>query len=115
MTDSHSAGSTGPTADAHAPRGSTPLLTLGAIGIVFGDIGTSPLYALKESFIGHHPMPVVESRVMAVISIIFWTMMIVVTLKYVTIMMRADNKGEGGSLSLLALLSRTGSAGKWTG
>lgn len=97
------------------PRASTGWLTLGAIGIVFGDIGTSPLYALKESFIGHHPMPVVESRVMGVISIIFWTMMIVVTLKYVTIMMRADNKGEGGSLSLLALLSRTGSAGKWTG
>ncbi|WP_114228219.1 MULTISPECIES: potassium transporter Kup [Sphingomonas] len=96
-------------------HGSTGWLTLGAIGIVFGDIGTSPLYALKESFIGHHPMPVMESRVMGVISIIFWTMMIVVTLKYVAIMMRADNKGEGGSLSLLALLSRTGSAGKWTG
>jgi len=96
-------------------HGSTGWLTLGAIGIVFGDIGTSPLYALKESFIGHHPMPVVESRVMGVISIIFWTMMIVVTLKYVAIMMRADNKGEGGSLSLLALLSRTGSAGRWTG
>lgn len=114
MTDITFAGATGDTAGAHAPRGSTPLLTLGAIGVVFGDIGTSPLYALKESFVGHHPMPVSEERVLGVLSIIFWTFMMVVTLKYVFIMMRADNKGEGGSLALLALLSRRGEKKRWT-
>lgn len=114
MTDSTSAGVTGDTAGAHAPRGFTPLLTLGAIGVVFGDIGTSPLYALKESFVGHHPMPVSEERVLGVLSIVFWTFMLVVTLKYVFIMMRADNKGEGGSLALLALLSRHGEKKRWT-
>lgn len=92
----------------------TSWLALGALGVVFGDIGTSPLYALKESFAGHHPMAVDPVRVLGVISIVFWTMLIVVTLKYVAIMMRADNKGEGGSLSLLALLSRQSGPGRWT-
>jgi KUP system potassium uptake protein len=114
MNDMTDAGTTGHSADAHAPRGSTPLLTLGALGVVFGDIGTSPLYALKESFIGHHPMPVTELRVLGVLSVIFWTFMIVVTLKYVVVMLRADNKGEGGSLALLALLSRHGDRKRWT-
>ncbi|WP_420822377.1 potassium transporter Kup [Sphingomonas ginkgonis] len=95
-------------------RQKTLTLALGAIGIVFGDIGTSPLYALKESFAGHHVMAVTPDRVFGVISIIFWTMLIVVTLKYVTIMMRADNKGEGGSLSLLALISRSTDTGRWS-
>ncbi|MDP8993619.1 MAG: KUP/HAK/KT family potassium transporter, partial [Pseudomonadota bacterium] len=81
-------------------------LTLGAVGIVFGDIGTSPLYAFRETFAGHHPLPVDRLHVLGVLSLIFWSMMIVVTLKYVTILMRADNKGEGGSLALLALISR---------
>jgi KUP system potassium uptake protein len=92
----------------------TAWLSLGALGIVFGDIGTSPLYALKETFVGHHHMAVDPTRVFGVCSIIFWTMILVVTLKYVTIMMRADNKGEGGSLSLLALISRHSGPGKWT-
>jgi KUP system potassium uptake protein len=96
------------------PRGRTLLLSLGAMGVVFGDIGTSPLYALKESFAGHHVMAVEPSRVLGVISIVFWTMMIVVSLKYVTVMMRADNKGEGGSLSLLALISRCTAPGRWS-
>ncbi|MBC7583641.1 MAG: KUP/HAK/KT family potassium transporter, partial [Tardiphaga sp.] len=103
-----------PLADAQRGHGKTPLLTLGALGVVFGDIGTSPLYALKESFSGHHPMAVDPFKVYGVLSIIFWTMVIVVTLKYVAIMMRADNKGEGGSLSLLALLSRHSGPGRWT-
>ena len=80
-------------------------LAIGAIGIVFGDIGTSPLYAFRETFAGHHPLAVDAAHIMGVISLMFWSMMIVVTLKYVTIIMRADNKGEGGSLALLALLS----------
>lgn len=79
-------------------------LALGAIGVVFGDIGTSPLYALKESFIGHHPLAVDRAHVFGVLSLIFWTMMIIVTLKYVFVVLRADNKGEGGSLALLALI-----------
>src|SRR5450759_465329 len=92
----------------------TALLALGAIGVVFGDIGTSPLYALKESFVGHHPLKVDPAHIYGVISIIFWTMVSVVTVKYVVIRMRADNKGEGGSLALLALISRSAGPGRWT-
>lgn len=80
-------------------------LMLGAIGVVYGDIGTSPLYALKETFAGHHPLPVIETNVLGILSIMFWTIMLLVSLKYVTIIMRADNHGEGGSLALLALVS----------
>lgn len=82
-----------------------PTLVLGAIGVVFGDIGTSPLYALKETFAGHHPLPLVEVNILGVLSVMFWTIMILVSLKYVIIIMRADNRGEGGSLALLALAS----------
>jgi len=88
-------------------------LTVGAIGIVFGDIGTSPLYAFRETFAGHHKLPVDQLHVFGVLSLIFWSMMIVVTLKYVTILMRADNKGEGGSLALLALISRKAEGRRW--
>ncbi len=77
-------------------------LILGAIGIVFGDIGTSPLYALRETFTGHHPIPVEPTFVLGILSLVFWTIMVMVTLKYVVILMRADNRGEGGSLALLA-------------
>ncbi|MFC3175078.1 potassium transporter Kup [Novosphingobium bradum] len=78
---------------------------LGAIGIVFGDIGTSPLYALKESFLGPHPMGVDRLHVLGVLSLIFWSLMLIVTLKYVIVAMRADNRGEGGSFALLALIA----------
>jgi len=84
-------------------------LMLGAIGVVYGDIGTSPLYALKETFAGHHPLPVTEANVLGVLSVMFWTIMLLVSLKYVTIIMRADNHGEGGSLALLALASELNS------
>ena len=79
-------------------------LALGALGVVYGDIGTSPLYALKETFAGHHPLPVIEANIFGVLSIMFWTIMLLVSVKYVAIIMRADNNGEGGSLSLLALV-----------
>lgn len=82
-----------------------PTLLLGAIGVVYGDIGTSPLYALKETFAGHHPLPVIEMNILGVLSVMFWTIMLLVSLKYVIIIMRADNHGEGGSLALLALAS----------
>ncbi|HPF58266.1 MAG TPA: potassium transporter Kup [Candidatus Competibacteraceae bacterium] len=77
-------------------------LIIGAIGVVFGDIGTSPLYALKETFAGHHPIAVEPASIFGILSLIFWTIMALVTLKYVAIIMRADNRGEGGSLALLA-------------
>jgi KUP system potassium uptake protein len=89
-------------------------LAIGAIGIVFGDIGTSPIYSFRETFAGHHPLSPDRFHIHAVLSMIFWSMMIVVTLKYVMIIMRADNKGEGGSLALLALINRTiGGKKKW--
>src|SRR6059058_3510695 len=88
-------------------------LAIGAIGIVFGDIGTSPIYAFRETFAGHHTLVVDQLHVLGVLSLIFWSMMIVVTLKYVTILMRADNKGEGGSLALLALIARKTEAASW--
>ena len=79
-------------------------LALGALGVVYGDIGTSPLYAIKETFAGHHPLPVIEANILGVLSVMFWTIMLLVSVKYVAIIMRADNNGEGGSLSLLALV-----------
>jgi KUP system potassium uptake protein len=96
-------------------QGSLAKLAVGAIGIVFGDIGTSPIYAFRETFAGHHTLVPDQLHIFGVLSLIFWSMMIIVTLKYVTIVMRADNKGEGGSLALLALINRTTSDKKrWT-
>ncbi len=80
-------------------------LALGAIGVVFGDIGTSPLYAIQTTFTGSTPLPVVEANILGVLSVMFWTIMLLVSLKYVLIIMRADNHGEGGSLALLSLVS----------
>ena len=91
-----------------------PMLALGAIGVVFGDIGTSPLYALKESFAGHHPLAVDQPHIFGVLSLIFWTMMLIVTIKYVLIVLRADNHSEGGSLALLALIARRLGERRWT-
>jgi KUP system potassium uptake protein len=91
----------------HHAQGSLAKLTIGAVGIVFGDIGTSPIYAFRETFAGHHPLAPDALHIYGVLSLIFWSMMLVVTLKYVTVIMRADNKGEGGSLALLALINRS--------
>ena len=88
------------------PQKSVAKLALGAIGVVFGDIGTSPLYTMKEAFNGAHPLAPDEPHVLGVLSLIFWAIMLIVTTKYVAIIMRADNKGEGGSLSMLALATR---------
>lgn len=106
--------SAAPASPAHAADSySLPALMLGAVGVVFGDIGTSPLYALKESFIGPHPLEVDRLHIFGVISLIFWSLMLVVTAKYVFVAMRADNKGEGGSFALLALISRNLGNRKW--
>jgi KUP system potassium uptake protein len=79
---------------------------LGATGVVFGDIGTSPLYAFRESFIGHHRLPLDPFHVLGVLSMLVWALVLVVTVKYVFVTMRADNRGEGGSFALLALIER---------
>ena len=81
-------------------------LAVGALGVVFGDIGTSPLYAFRESFIGTRRLPIDPLHVHGVLSLIVWALILVVTVKYVLITMRADNRGEGGSFALLALISR---------
>ena len=77
---------------------------VGAIGVVFGDIGTSPLYAVKETFGGHHPLEVSPANILGVLSLVFWAITLLVSLKYVALIMRADNRGEGGILALMALL-----------
>jgi KUP system potassium uptake protein len=102
---------------AHA-QGGLGKLALGAIGVVFGDIGTSPLYAFRETFASHHGVPGIQVdpvHIHGVLSLVFWSMMIVVTFKYVLTIMKADNKGEGGSLALLALINRKSENRKWTG
>jgi KUP system potassium uptake protein len=85
-------------------------------GVVVGDIGTSPIYRLRETFAGHHTLEPDAMHIYGVLSLIFWSMMIIVTLKYVTILLRADNKGEGGTLALLALINRSsgGSTRRWS-
>jgi KUP system potassium uptake protein len=84
-------------------KSSTAALTLAALGIVFGDIGTSPLYAVKETFSPVHGIPLEAANILGGLSIMFWALMIVVSLKYVVLIMRADNRGEGGIMALIAL------------
>src|SRR5678809_444473 len=95
-------------------RSSTAGLTLLALGVVFGDIGTSPLYAVKETFSPGHGIPLTTENILGGVSTIFWALMIVVSLKYVVLIMRADNKGEGGIMALIALASSAvRDQGKW--
>jgi KUP system potassium uptake protein len=97
----------------HGPAEPLPKLMLGAIGVVYGDIGTSPLYTMHESFLGPHPLAVDRLHIFGVLSLIFWSLMLVVTIKYVFVAMRADNRGEGGSFALLSLISRNLGHKKW--
>jgi KUP system potassium uptake protein len=87
-------------------KSSLTILSLAALGVVYGDIGTSPLYAFKEALSGAHGLPLSEANVLAVLSMMFWSITLIVSLKYVTIVLRFDNGGEGGILALLALASR---------
>src|SRR5437660_2980374 len=105
--------------EASAPGGEAPpaagfwTLTLGSIGVVYGDIGTSPLYALREAVVaavGADGAPTPDA-VLGVLSLILWALIVVVTLKYVLILLRADNHGEGGTLALMALAQRAVSRG----
>src|SRR5512144_2416500 len=97
-------------ADAHGDTHSTAgfkALMLGSIGVVYGDIGTSPLYALREAVVAASPSGVVDAAaVLGVVSLILWALIIVVALKYVLVLLRADNHGEGGTLALMALAQR---------
>src|SRR6185503_14628387 len=89
-------------------------LTLGSIGVVFGDIGTSPLYAFREAVAGAaHGQPVTRIMVLGVLSLILWALFVVVTAKYVLLLLRADNNGEGGTLSLMALGARALGRRSW--
>jgi len=81
-------------------------LAVGAVGVVYGDIGTSPLYTLRTAFTGSYGLALTPANVLGVLSVIVWALVIVVTLKYITLIMRADNRGEGGILALTALVSR---------
>ena len=89
----------------HRPSSSLAALTLGAIGVVYGDIGTSPLYALKEVF-AHGHVPLTPQNIYGVLSLVFWTLTVVVSIKYVVLILRADNNGEGGLIAMLALASQ---------
>jgi KUP system potassium uptake protein len=116
MTASEHDGTTAPEAAKHHGHKKASLLTLsvGAVGVVFGDIGTSPIYAFRETFAGHHPINPDHAHITGVLSLVFWSMMLVVTFKYVFTIMKADNKGEGGSLALLAMISRKTQGAIWT-
>lgn len=89
-----------------AKKAALPAITLAALGVVFGDIGTSPLYALRQCFLTAH-IAITEATVLGILSLIFWCMMLTISFKYVTVIMQADNNGEGGIMSLLALNLRS--------
>ncbi len=91
----------------HDHNSRLPALTLAALGVVYGDIGTSPLYTMKEVFGGvHHPVPITPDNILGILSLIFWSLVLVVSVKYAAFIMRADNQGEGGIMALMALVQR---------
>jgi KUP system potassium uptake protein len=89
----------------HGHSDNLATLALGALGVVYGDIGTSPLYALRESFHSSHGIEVAPANVLGVLSLVFWALIVVITIKYLTFILRADNKGEGGILALTSLVT----------
>jgi KUP system potassium uptake protein len=97
-----------PVVGAEGDRNQTAIrgLVVGAIGVVFGDLGTSPLYTMKEAFYGPHGMPVGTLNILGILSLVTWTLVMVVAVKYVSFIMRADNKGEGGIMAMMALAQR---------
>ena len=97
-------GNTSPDDNADSGTRASLKLTLAVLGVVYGDIGTSPIYALRECFHGAHPLPVSDANVLGVLSLVLWTLLAIISLKYMVFVLRADNRGEGGILALLALL-----------
>src|SRR5674476_284550 len=93
-------------ANAHEPSASMSALMLGAIGVVYGDLGTSPLYTMKEIFNGSHAVQATPENVLGILSLIFWSLILVISIKYVLFVMRANNHGEGGIMALMALALR---------
>ena len=87
----------------HMSKKQQAALALAALGVVYGDIGTSPLYTMKEVFAGNHPIPLTPENILGILSLILWSLIIVVSVKYVVFIMRADNRGEGGIMALIAL------------
>ncbi len=87
----------------HMSKKQQAALALAALGVVYGDIGTSPLYTMKEVFAGNHPIPLTPENILGILSLILWSLIIVVSIKYVVFIMRADNRGEGGIMALIAL------------
>ncbi len=103
------------TPDESAPRqpprgGALASLSLAALGVVYGDIGTSPLYAIKQCFLPEHGLAATPENVLGILSLVFWSLTFVVSFKYITVLLRADNRGEGGILALLALVRPSGEA-----
>ena len=97
----------GTPASSHVNKTALPVLMIGALGVVFGDVGTSVLYTLKEVFHENHHVPFTHDNIYGVLSLVFWTLTSIVSIKYVTLVLRADNNGEGGLIALLALASRS--------
>src|SRR6185295_17537083 len=93
-----------------APSARVVPLTLTALGVVYGDIGTSPLYTIRECFYGSHAVAVTPENVLGVLSMVLYALFIVISIKYIAIVMRADNQGEGGILALTALVPARGKA-----
>ena len=87
----------------HMSKKQQAALALAALGVVYGDIGTSPLYTMKEVFAGNHPIPLTPDNVLGILSLIVWALIVIVSIKYVVFVMRADNRGEGGIMALIAL------------
>lgn len=89
-------------------KNQTLVLVIGALGVVYGDIGTSPLYAIRECFHGHHAIALTQGNIFGVMSLVFWSLTVVVGVKYVIFILLADNHGEGGTFALLGLISAGG-------
>src|SRR3954466_13284561 len=98
-----------PGGDHHRRDGDTWKLALGAIGVVYGDIGTSPIYAIKECFTTPHGVPATPDNIFGILSLVVWSITVVVSLKYLLFVMRADNAGEGGIVALMALVGSSDS------
>lgn len=88
-----------PQPDNHRPTPPTTQLALAALGIIYGDIGTSPLYTIRECFFGSHGVATTPENILGILSMIFWSLVFVVSLKYVIFVLRADNNGEGGTFA----------------
>lgn len=98
---------------ATAHSDSFAVLAIAVLGVVYGDIGTSPIYALRECFAGKNPIPVSPANVLGVLSLVFWTLLLVISLKYMVYVLRADNRGEGGIFALIALLRPDRDQNNW--